>query len=48
VIAVRQGLDYTSTGRAVLVCVIGWAVYMLVFMMVGLMFGAGSMLGRGF
>lgn len=24
VVAVRQALDYTSTGRAVLVCVIGW------------------------
>jgi hypothetical protein len=26
VIAVRQALDYTSTGRAIGVCVIGWAV----------------------
>jgi hypothetical protein len=26
VIAVRQALDYKSTGRAVLVCVIGWIV----------------------
>jgi hypothetical protein len=28
VVAVRQALDYESTGRAVLVCVIGWLVYM--------------------
>ncbi|MBZ0267828.1 hypothetical protein K8I85_06720 [bacterium] len=28
VIAVRQALDYASTGRAVLVCVIGFCVYM--------------------
>jgi hypothetical protein len=30
VIAVRQALDYTSTGRAVLVCVIGWFVNLVV------------------
>ena len=27
VIAVRQALDYESTGRALLVCVIGWLIY---------------------
>lgn len=27
VIAVRQALDYTSTGRAVRVCLIGWIAY---------------------
>jgi hypothetical protein len=27
VIAVRQALDYTSTGRAVVVCFVGWLVY---------------------
>jgi hypothetical protein len=26
VIAVRQALDYKSTGRAVLVCALGWIV----------------------
>ena len=30
VIAVRQALDYKSTGRAVGVCVIGWLVYLVV------------------
>lgn len=35
VVAVRQALDYTSTGRAVLVCVIGWIVYLLFLMMFG-------------
>ena len=30
VIAVRQALDYRSTGRAVGVCVIGWLVYIAV------------------
>jgi len=31
VIAVRQALDYRSTGRAALVCLIGWIVSMVVF-----------------
>jgi hypothetical protein len=30
VIAVRQALDYTSTWRAIGVCVIGWVVQLLV------------------
>ncbi len=30
VVAVRQALDYKSTGRAVGVCLIGWLVYFLV------------------
>jgi len=30
VIAVRQALDYTSTGRAIGVCVIGWAVQIFI------------------
>ena len=30
VIAVRQALDYTSTGRAIGVCVIGWVVQILI------------------
>ena len=41
VIAVRQALDYSGTGRAVGVCVIGWIVYVLI---VGLLI---SMLGGG-
>jgi len=39
VIAVRQALDYESTGRAVLVCLIGWVVVMglnLLLMLTGL------------
>ena len=38
VVAVRQALDYPTTGRAVLVCVIGWIVY------VGIIVGLGAML----
>jgi hypothetical protein len=30
VIAVRQALDYTSTGRAVAVCLIGWIIQSLI------------------
>lgn len=29
VIAVRQALDYHGTGRAILVCVIGWIVFLI-------------------
>lgn len=30
VIAVRQALDYQSTGRAVIVCIIGWVLYVAI------------------
>jgi hypothetical protein len=30
VVAVRQALDYTSTGRAVGVCVVGWALSLVI------------------
>lgn len=37
VIAVRQALDYTSTGRAVGVCLIGWIIQlMIIFLLSGL------------
>jgi len=32
VVAVRQALDYQSTGRAVMVCFFGWLSYFLVFL----------------
>jgi hypothetical protein len=35
VIAVRQALDYRSTGRAVGVCVIGWLVQVVLFVIIG-------------
>lgn len=47
VVAVRQALDYTTTGRAVLVCVIGWIVYMVVGIIFGAMFGGAMMMGSG-
>ncbi len=39
VVAVRQALDYTSTGRAVGVCVIGWLVQILVVVLLMSLFG---------
>ena len=30
VIAVKQALDYKSTGRAIIVCAIGWLIYILI------------------
>lgn len=39
VIAVRQALDYRSTGRAVGVCLIGFVVYVLIVMVVAMFFG---------
>jgi hypothetical protein len=40
VIAVRQALDYTSTWRAIGVCVVGWLTQALILML------ALSMLGE--
>jgi hypothetical protein len=31
VIAVRQALDYKGTWKAILVCAVGWLVYVLIF-----------------
>lgn len=44
VVAVRQALDYRSTGRAFLVCILGWLVYGLVNLLIHLVtFGAISL-----
>lgn len=42
VIAVRQALDYTSTWRAVGVCLIGWVVQALVLALAVSIFGPGA------
>lgn len=39
VVAVRQALDYKSTGRAILVCLIGWVVNVVVSFGIALVFG---------
>jgi len=41
VIAVRQALDYSSTGRAVGVCVIGWVVRIVVMVTLIMAMGVG-------
>ena len=43
VIAVRQALDYTSTLRAVGVCVIGWIIQMLIFILLFSLLGGPSL-----
>ena len=42
VIAVRQALDYTSTLRAVGVCLIGWAIQLLIIVLLFSIFGGGA------
>lgn len=42
VIAVRQALDFHSTGRAVLVAVLGFVAYVAVFVLVAMVFGVGA------
>lgn len=44
VIAVRTVLDYTSTGRAIIVCLIGFCVYWFVFFIFGIMFVGSRMI----
>jgi hypothetical protein len=39
IVAVRQALDYTNTGRAVAVCAVGWALTFGVAMVIGLVYG---------
>ena len=39
VVAVRQALDYKQTGRAVAVCVLGWALALAVALVLGIFLG---------
>jgi hypothetical protein len=39
IVAVRQALDYKSTGRAVGVCLIGWIAYIVLAWIVGMTIG---------
>jgi hypothetical protein len=41
VIAVRQALDYTSTARAVAVCVVGWALSFVLAAIIGTLLAPG-------
>ena len=40
IVAVRQALDYKSTGRAIGVCVVGWALSLAVAAIIGIVFPA--------
>ena len=39
VVAVRQALDYSSTGRAIAVCSLGWILSLVMAVLLGLAFG---------
>jgi hypothetical protein len=39
IVAVRQALDYTSTWRAIAVCLVGWVLTTAIILAIGL-FGA--------
>jgi hypothetical protein len=39
VVAVRQALDYTSTRRAIAVCVVGWVLAITLAVLFGVLFG---------
>jgi len=42
VVAVRQALDYSSTGRAVGVCIIGWIIQMVITILLFSIFASSS------
>ena len=46
VVAVRQALDYKSTGRAVVVCLIGFVIQWVVLSTIMIVFGARSVLSE--
>jgi len=39
VVAVRQALDYSSTARAIAVCALGWALAIVMALVLGVIFG---------
>lgn len=39
VVAVRQALDYRSTGRAIAVCLLGWVLAIAIAIVIGVLFG---------
>lgn len=42
VVAVRQALDYRTTGKAVLVCVVGWLAYVMAAFFLGSLLGISA------
>ena len=47
IVAVRQALDYRSTGRAIAVCALGFIVYVLLFAGAAIFLGVGAALFGG-
>ncbi len=45
VVPVRQALDYSSTAKAVVVCLLGFPAYMFVAFWLGAMFGLRGVMG---
>jgi hypothetical protein len=41
VVAIRQALDYSSTGRAIAVCALGWLLSLAIALVLGLVFSQG-------
>jgi hypothetical protein len=48
IVAVRQALDYQSTGRAIAVCILGFVVYVLLLVGAAVLFGFGAAVFGGF
>lgn len=48
VVAVRQALDYSSTGRAIAVCLIGWVANVILTILMLPFVGLGSMFAGGY
>lgn len=48
VIAVRQALDYTNTGKAVAVCAIGFLIYMAAFFMLAMIMAFFGIAATGY
>jgi hypothetical protein len=42
IVAVRQALDYKTTGKAVLVCVVGWLAYVMAAFFLGSILGISA------
>jgi hypothetical protein len=38
VVAVQHALDYASFGRALAVCMVGWSLSFLMFLIIGIVF----------
>ena len=42
IVAIRQALDYTSTSRALIVCIVGWTLSLAMVLVFGAWWGAAA------